>query len=220
MIKIFNIVFLIGLVSACVPVPSVKDSKLTFRAPNSVAEVAALKDYNSELQMAPRSYIESVLLEVFDAKNTPAATYIQSDIYEKIEFGGACDQYGASDIGLATATFEYDRERCKNSVDVVQKSTNNPMRYSILTKVCERLVIDTERMKSVRKKVLGPTATSWTKPSASSVEAAWTLFYPATPLTSDIQSALINVGKESSSDETAWQHIMLTLCISPQWQVL
>lgn len=205
--------------ASCVPIAETKKSSLDFRAPSSIVENAALKDYNNEIQMASRSYVESVLLQVFDAEGTSAATYIQSDIYQKIEFGGACDQYSASDTGMPnSATFEFVRERCINSIGVVQPSNNNPMRYSLTTKVCEKLVLDAPRLISVRNKIFADQ--KWGEPTDEKVLVAWRLFHQATDADSNIVSALKDIKKVTSNNDDAWKIIVLTLCMSPEWQAL
>lgn len=182
----------------------------------NVSEVINSKEFSSEIQMADRSYVESVLLQVFNAVNTPAGAYIQSDIYQKVEFGGACDQYSLSDLGATTV--EFSREQCFTGIGVVQGSNNNPMRYSLTTKVCERLVNDTTRMTVVRDKIF--TTKKWEKPDSASVQRAWKLFFPIEDANSRVVTDLLNISKVSSSDEEGWKNIMLTLCISPEWQVL
>lgn len=205
--------------ASCVPIAETSKSKLDFRAPSSIVEGAALKDYNSEIQMAGRSYVESVLLQVFDAEGTSAATYILSDIYQKIEFGGACDQYAASDVGVpGSTTVEFVRERCVNSIGVVQPSNNNPMRYSLTTKVCEKLVLDAPRLISVRNKIFADQ--KWGDPTDEKVLMAWRLFHQATDADSDVLSALKDIRKVTPNNDEAWKIIILTLCMSPEWQAL
>lgn len=174
------------------------------------------KSFSSEIQMADRSYVESVLLQIFNAANTTAGTYIQSDIYQKVEFGGACDPYSVSDIGATT--LEFSREQCFTGIGVVQNSNNNPMRYSLTTKVCEKLVNDSTRMDVVRDKIY--TTKKWARPDAASIQKAWKLFFPIEDADARVVTELLNVAKVSSTDEEGWKNIMLTLCISPEWQVL
>lgn len=219
MFKKMNLLLIVLSLASCVPIKETAKSKLDFRAPSSIAESAALKDYNSEIQMASRSYIESVLLQVFDAEGTTAATYIQSDIYQKVEFGGACDQYAASDIGVpSSATVEFVRERCVNNIGVVQPSNNNPMRYSLTTKVCEKLVLEPARLNSVRNKIFADQ--KWGDPTDEKVLKAWRLFHQVTDADSDVLSALKDIRKVTPNNDEAWKIIVLTLCMSPEWQAL
>lgn len=212
MFRSTSLILSLSFLFSCVPMKG----ELSFRAPSEVKEKAELKAYTSELQMASRSYIESVLLQVFDAQGTAMATEIENVIYKKIEFGGACDQYEASDKG--SATLEYPRAQCVNAIGVVQKSTNNPMRYSLTTKVCEKMVGDTARMDAVRNKIFADK--KWAKPNDESVENAWELFYPTTKIDAQLRNNFINMRKIASTDQEAWKYIMLTLCISPEWQTL
>lgn len=198
---------------SCMPMPNAENSKLAFRAPNSITEKVAREAFSSELQMAQRTYVSSVLMEVFDAKGTASETYINENIGRKVEFGGACDQYEPSDIGTATANYEYVEHRCYNGIGVVQKSTNNPMRYAIGTKVCEKLAVD--RLTAVRTRLFGA---SWPKPDTTNVKKVWEQFYPAEELDVGVAGALVNISNHTINDEKAWQAIIVAVCSSPQWQ--
>ena len=219
MFKKMNLLLIVLSLASCVPIKETAKSNLDFRAPSSIVEGAALRDYNSDIQMASRSYIESVLLQVFDAEGTTAATYIQSDIYQKIEFGGACDQYAASDIGVtSSATVEFVREKCVNNIGVVQPSNNNPMRYSLTTKVCEKLVLEPARLNSVRNKIFADQ--KWGDPTDEKVLKAWRLFHQVTDADSDVLGALKDIKKVTPNNDETWKIIVLTLCMSPEWQAL
>lgn len=208
------LIFLGLFFCSCMPLPltNAENKKLSFRAPNSITEAREREDYASELQMAPRTYIVSTLMEAFSAKGTPSEAYINTNVGRMIEFGGGCDQYEPSDKGSATA--EYPEQVCYNSIGVVQKSTNNPMRYAIMSKVCETLVVD--RLSDVRNKLFGA---SWPVPATSNIGQAWELFYQAEQIDERVAKALIDISKQTSSNEKAWQAIILATCMSPQWQV-
>lgn len=198
---------------SCMPMPNAENSKLSFRAPNSVTEKEARENFSSELQMATRTYVSSILIEFFDAKGTASETYINENISRKIEFGGACDQYEPSDNGTSTANYEYVEQRCYNAIGIVQKSTNNPMRYAIINKACEKLAVD--RLTAVRARLFGA---SWPKPNTTNVNKVWEQFYPAEELDASVASALVGISTHTSDDEKAWQAIIVAVCSSPQWQ--
>lgn len=221
MFKKIHFLFIAMSLVSCVPFAKKNNSKLDFRTPaSSVAETVSLKEYNTELQMSNRSYVESVLLQVFDAQENQAmASYIQTNIFEKAEFGGACDQYAPSYFGSSTESKrEFDREKCVNGIGVVQASNSNPMRYSITTKVCEKLISDTDSLNAVRKKIFSDN--KWNNPTDEKILLAWSLFNQASSADKDVINALKDIGKVTSSNDEAWKIIILTLCISPEWQVL
>ena len=198
-----------------VPVPVViKPMPDTTPVPD--AQDPELKKYSSEIQMANRSYIESVLLQVFDAQGTAAAAYIQTDIFQKIEFGGSCDMYSSSDMG--NTKVQFPREQCFNNIGIVQPPNNNPMRYSLSTKVCEKLVADTDRMSAVRKKIYADQ--KWAAPTDDKVLIAWRLFHQSTDIDADGLSALKDLKNVTTNNDETWKLIILTLCLSPEWQAL
>ena len=187
-------------------------------APAPAPVASGFKDYSSEIQMANRSYVESILLQVFDAEGTTAAVYIKSGIYDKIEFGGACDMYAPSETKGKSATPLFDRERCTNAIGVVQPANNNPMRYSLTEKVCERLVTEAPRLEAVRNKIF--TDKKWGEPTNEKVLVAWHLFHQASDADAATLEALKNIRKVTPSNDEAWKFIILGLCMSPEWQVL
>lgn len=212
MLRSSFIIFPLLILAACQPA----QQELKFAAPNAMVEKEQQLNYASEIQMADRSYVESVLLQIFNASGTSAATYIQSDIYQKVEFGGACDFYSTSD--LSATTVEFPREQCYTGMGVVQNPNNNPMRYSLTTKVCERLVVDSARMDVVKSKIFSNN--QWAAPSDSSIQKAWSLFFPIESASPEVVKDLKAIGDVSSGNEDAWKNIILTMCISPEWQVL
>ncbi|WP_408099032.1 hypothetical protein ACJVC5_08955 [Peredibacter sp. HCB2-198] len=217
MLKSCTLIISLLMLAACeAPVAKKQEEGLVFRAPNAFQEKQAQLTYASEIQMADRSYVESVLLQVFNAEGTSAATYIQSDIYQKVEFGGACDFYAPSD--LSATTIEFPREQCFTGMGVVQNLNNNPMRYSLTTKVCERLVNDTARMDVIKAKIFPDN--KWAAPTAASIQKAWSLFFPIEQADSAIVDDLKAISNVSSGTEDAWKNIVLTMCVSPEWQVL
>ena len=177
---------------------------------------SSMKDYASEVQMVTRSYVESVLLQVFDAEGTTAANYIQTDILQRVEFGGSCDFYATGE--MANAKVQFPREQCFNSIGIVQPPNNNSMRYSLSTKVCEKLVADKDRLNAVRKKIYENQV--WGVPTDDKVLIAWRLFHQSTDIDTNGITALKDLKNVSSSNDEAWKLIVLTLCLSPEWQAL
>ncbi|WPU66118.1 hypothetical protein [Peredibacter starrii] len=212
MLRSSSFILALLMLAACQPA----QEELKFDAPNALVEKQQQLNYASEIQMADRAYVESVLLQIFNASGTSAATYIQSDIYQKVEFGGACDFYSTSD--LSPTTVEFPREQCYTGMGVVQNPNNNPMRYSLTTKVCERLVVDSARMDVVKAKIFSNN--QWEAPSDASIQRAWSLFFPIESASPAVVKDLKAIADVSSGNEDAWKNIILTMCISPEWQVL
>ena len=186
-------------------------------SPAPVTTDSTLKNYISEIQMGSRSYVESVLLQVFDAEGTTAANYIQTDILQRVEFGGSCDFYATGE--MANAKVQFPREQCFNSIGIVQPPNNNSMRYSLSTKVCEKLVADKDRLNAVRKKIYENQI--WGAPTDDKLLTAWRLFHQSTDTDANALTALKELKNvTSNNNDEAWKLIILTLCLSPEWQSL
>jgi hypothetical protein len=214
--KLFLLLASTFILVSCQDIVGPEATNLNFRAPNSVDEREAKLSYTYEQQMSDRAYVESVLLQVFDAAGKKMAPIIQTEIYQKIEFGGACDIYAPSDVSASAV--EFAREQCFNGIGVVQGSNNNPMRYSLTTKVCEKLVKDSDSLGAVRKKIFAENV--WKKPTPGSIQTAWNLFYQVHRADPMVVEALLGVAEASVNEEDAWRNIILTMCISPDWQAL
>lgn len=216
MSKLITLLSLFVLITGCVATENT-ELKVDTRGQETNHElfIPASGDYAYELQIADRTYVESVLKDVFSiTANSAEATYLQTNIYQKIEFGGPCDPYSSSD--LAANVIEFSREACTNGIAPVQASTNNAMRYSLTTKACEYLIGRSNMMDNVKKKIYS--SGKWGTPSDESFRRAWGLFYPVTTPNEEIVKSFLQLGKVLGNDEEAWKGIMLTLCMSPEWQ--
>lgn len=214
MIKKLSSLCILVILASCVPVPNLKNSELTFRAPSSISEKQELQAYASEIQMGTRSYIKSVLVDIFDVTNT---TFIDTNITNRVEFGGGCEQYEPSDIGN-NLTVEFTENRCIGGLQVVQKSTNNPMRYAIMAKVCNNLISTDVTLNAARNKIF--TNGQWGTVNRANVRKALELFYPAASFENNLVDGLVEIEASSSSLKEAWQGILVAICVSPEWQVL
>lgn len=177
---------------------------------------ANLGDVKAELNVADRYYVESVLLQIFSPTSAADKNKLQVEIIERPEFGGPCDPYEPSET--TTAAVEFPRLRCLNGISTVLTSTANPMRFSLTTKTCERLVSETTSFTRAMSKIFGNGPII--APNASSLSSAYSLFYQDENASSAITTALMDLSKKGSDANESWRLVLIALCISPGWQVL
>jgi predicted hotdog family 3-hydroxylacyl-ACP dehydratase len=171
-------------------------------------------DYPVDVLMGGREYAESVLMDIFNAQGTAYESIITAETLTKGEFGGSCDPYAASD--LSTSTFEFPREQCYSGVRMVLPANANPMRFAYTTRVCERLIINTDAMNAVKSKIYGTAA--WALPDNANIKKAYKLFFPAEePPVALLDEFRLRSIEAGTTAPEAWKLIMLTLCVNPEW---
>lgn len=161
-----------------------------------------------ELQMVDRHFVVSVLKQVFNiTDDQPEFEYLKNNILLRPEFGGSCDIYAAAEN-------EFLNEKCINSLSIVSASVNNVTRYARTTAACEYLINIPAKMDVLRNKIYG--TGSWAIPTRATLTKAHALFYPAGVLGSELDGFTTS----NVSAEETWKYVILTLCISPEWQSL
>lgn len=212
--KLASLIALILLVSC---VPSEQEQALVFMAgkPNNVESIE--ESYPLQLRMADRTYVESVLNQAFDiSKETPTALLVEQHTLQRFEFGGSCDLYEASEY--EKGKIEFPREQCYVGLGSSTPATSNPMRYSWTIKICEQLVKDIIRFNAIMKKIF-PDGANLT-PTSQSIEKAYGIFFLEEKPDENSLKALLELSNTVEDVNEKWRLIMLTLCISPEWQVL
>jgi hypothetical protein len=216
--KILLFSILLPLLPACFFQP--KAGNLVFDDSTAEKNYRAISSVELDYDVVPyvvdRGYVESTLTQVFGS--TGDAT-LETGIYQKKEFGGACDRYAASDTG--SAAYEFPRAQCYTGITVFQPANSNPMRYSYTTKMCETLVNTAARFNYVMKKVYPSWVTSQalSAPDQASITKLYQQFYQDEVPSNEVISAFMSMSSEASSTNEAWKQILITLCVSPEWQV-
>lgn len=204
---------LLFILCSCLPA---EQSELVFdsgkRTPQSLN-----MNYKQNAQFVDRKFVYQTLVEVFNiVPGTSMDSIIKTNIFKRIEFGGACDLYAQSDNGNSTA--EFTDELCSNGMGVVQPALGNPMRFALTIKSCEDLISTAAHFSAVRGKIFSDNV--WKTPDEASVTKAWELFIRLEAIDAPTMNALIDIRKVTTTNEEAWKGILLALCSSPTWQVL
>lgn len=214
--KIILISLLLPFLHACFLQP--KPSDLVFddsEAQRNYRNLAS-DDYDVVPYVTTRAYVESTLNQIFGSTGD---TTVESAVYQKKEFGGACDRYAPSDTGASA--YEFPRSQCYTGITIVQPSNSNPMRYSYTAKICESLVNNATRFTYAMKQII-PAYVAGQKladPSDASIIKAYQLFFQSESPSAEVVNALKGISSSSTMSDEAWKRILVTLCVSPEWQV-
>lgn len=193
------------------------------------------EDYSILNVMADRAYVESVLGQVFGIQspsvyqsNTTAGALtvptamkaLEDDIYFRREFGGACDRYAGGEVPVSTtAIIEYRREECKGGIGVYQPALSSPQRYAFTIKSCEKLVMDNTHFANAMTRIFPSWASTQPNPDAQSITKVYQAFLPTESPSQELIDHLVDMSADAGGKTEAWRRILLTFCISPEWQV-
>ena len=216
--KAFRFIPVLLTLAACSPAGELKfsESSALLNAENQ-RKLEAQKFASVDLVMGDRNYVESVLRDVFGTTSIP-------EVQSAKEFGGHCDRYATI---LTNSTPEYRQLACPSNGSAVSPSVTNAARYSIMIKTCDQLIFGTspDLYSNVMKKING---TKWKlnsaepshKPNTSNIEKAYEFFFQDEKPSEDVVNALLNVGQKKTQIDEQWKLILMTLCISPEWQAI
>lgn len=203
------ILFSLFVLTSCIQMTGPTDLKFS----SSAIRTPASLEYQSELQMSDRQYVESVLLSAFDARGSAEAGPIQQHVYEKVEFGGGCDKYEASELN---GNYEFYREYCWTGMKSNSVPSSIPSRYSYTMKICEYLVNSPNRQQAFLAKYLGSATAS--APTRANIVKAYGAYYIEVVPSAEIVDALMSLSQSDAYE--SWKQINLAICSSPGWQVL
>jgi hypothetical protein len=201
---------------------------------NVARSVASAKvmdtDYPVEAQIGDRRFVHSALVDVFQANASDPDSSVFSQFLINGEFGGACDPYDASearDPVNGGVMREFPDRACGSEVTPVMPALSNPMRFALMTRRCEDLVGGTSTLRISR--LMGRVFPDWTlaqaehasyAPSADSIKKAYRIFYRLDEPSEDVIQALLGVASHKSTQLGKWRSLMITICMSPEWQQL
>jgi hypothetical protein len=196
--------------------------------PPTVPTPIPVPSFETELRVADRRYVDELLRSVFglaavSSTNTGAALIVRQNIWERPEFGGACDRYAGIITGITDVSTSLQPnvvnyvENCFNGVGVLNPAKMNQARLALIAKTCDALVNDSSAMGAVMTKLYGST-TAGTVDSAHII-SAYQLFYPDETPSQTVQDKLVAVGTAfGATPALQWKGIMLGICGSPGWQ--
>jgi len=164
---------------------------------------------NKKLRLVMGRYVNGLLNEIFGAVAQPITKQFVDGKYA--EFGGSCDRYGSVKDCPANLS---------QSAVIPSALTS---RSSILTRACEKILQNDLAVTTALSKI-GINGTALPSPNVTSIQAAYGLFYPGRTVNSgDVTSKLLAISdraKELSEPPMeAWRFLLLTLCLSPDWQL-
>lgn len=162
------------------------------------------------LRVGGRRYTEGVIRRAFKVNHMQISA-VQNKIFQNITFGGGCDFYAA--FNSQSLGSEYPMERCFGSaMTSVMKPIYSIARSADTIHVCEKLV----GYNDVMTNALGNMNVAW---SESKFVEIYQRYFPFLTPSAELISRFSTLFSEQSNNTDGWRIIMLTMCISPDWQI-
>ncbi len=216
-------------VAGCLP-EQIDKSVLQFKeapkravASSDEAMVADLEQGGLVIRMSDRYYVSSLLLDVFGTNaNTAVVNYVK---VKMDAFGGGCDQYDKT-VNASNACLNDDCNNVQcNGTNVIDKQIgmSSVIRQGWLIRACEDITnVDNAVLYTIRNVVENQTYVKATVP-APTVEGlikAYGLFYRTGTPNEAVITALAKVSDtETTSNFDKWRYVLLSLCVTPEWQI-
>lgn len=189
-----------------------------------------------DIRFGDRVYVLSVLAKIFGEK----ALVYTSPINKSFSiFGGNYDPYDLvfnnpvySDnlqklilgpLNENSKTPEgFNFERNGNGPNISQIGPLNPLRVAITTKVCEDITKNENLILFAVEQILNKQITSKANlpyPFKNDLIKIHNLFYPVEQIDEDSIDSLICVADQFNNPFDQWRNLLLSICITPNWQI-
>lgn len=171
---------------------------------------------NGLLRHGGRKFVASRLRDIFGAtSNTIVTSLIENDAGN---FGDPCDKYSRDFNG--NQNFGDCRDLAESQASLVGPAT--AARESLVVRVCTKITQDNAAVTNAVTLAIGATAITRAV-AAGDIQAMYDLFYPGRLAASTTSAALKGIATEVEQKAYAtidqWRFILLTLCMSPDWQI-
>lgn len=201
-----------------------------FVAENGSAKIQittpAINLFSSDLKLATKNYVASTLRQIFgDGSSHPLQDQIISKLIDAKygSFGGGpCDPYAHTGCGLSSVPgLSTMGEAALPQVPAIATA-----RMALTVRACDKLAATDDAIYFAvgliqATGVTGSTAAK-TPPTDKQITQLYELFHPGATPSSTTAMDLSNIATKASlyGAMEAWRFVLLTLCLSPSWQVV
>jgi hypothetical protein len=197
--------------------------------PSQSTESTSVTKMSANLRLGGRHYQSSFLKNIF-GPDVESITRVR--IEKRIsEFGDPCNHYEMVGTGIDMSGDPYyvnpedPDSNCYDSTLPNPSHTmasinghSNALKEGWRLQACDQIVAVDSNVNFAIQRITGSSNVS--TPSEANIKDAFDAFYPGSPPSSDIISALKDVSSSVSTPLDQWRWTLLTLCIAPDWQIL
>jgi len=181
---------------------------------------------DSRLRVSGTRYVSSVLTSVFGEGIFQTQT-VQSLIGTQFSTfgGGSCDPYVPGECPGTSAVNTPDSFGFSRSGESLLDSVPSlgSGRSALVTRACDKLVSHDPALLIAASQITGNgTGSPWAAPTDVGLVAAFQLFYPARTPSTEVITELRSVSTQAAQYgyQESWRFVLLTVCLSPAWQIL
>jgi hypothetical protein len=175
------------------------------------------KTQQTIIRIGDREQVASVLMNVFGPN---ANSVVSENILKKpAQFGGPCDYM--SEASQSDMNCQFD------DIGVATVPSITSALEALRTQACDRIAQDDAAIRYAAAQAREVSDGSFIQsepPGIADIKAAYELFRPGHPLPDDIASNLktgvVGGAMKSGGSVEGWRFLFLTLCLSPDWQLL
>lgn len=184
---------------------------------------SALSSGNSRFQIpriASRKYVKSVLIDVFGPSIDQELN--RTILSQSPSFSGPCDRYETTRtkapgyLNSDPVVEEHDCFVGKEDINLSMNGSTNVLRAGWTIQACEVATDNINALDYAKNKIFN--GGSVVNPSNTSLDNAYQLFYPGKTLPTDISDALMQVSNLEQDTNLKWKNVLLTICMSSEWQ--
>ncbi len=197
------------------------ETKVTVSPDGSAAKMSAVVPDGIEFgiartalarpKMGDRFYVSSVFLQIFGPEAAPVVIpMIRNNM---AAFGAPCDQIGRPETNNCAGRLSFSQ------LSMVPVSMATREGYRIRT--CESLIFNDALLKFAVGQLEG--ASVLDPPSAGATDKVYEQFYPGQQPTTGVHDALMDVVRKASEGKASldgWRFLYMTVCSSPDWQLM
>jgi hypothetical protein len=187
----------------------VDEDKLTARAqsPNGV-EYGVVRTAQNRVKLGDRFYVASVLSQVFGPESDATVNALIRN--NPVAFGGPCDQFGREGGNGCAGRL--------SSSQVTILPGSMATREGLRMRACEAIVQKDAALVFALTQITK--ASPDKAPDDATIEGAYELFFPGAEAPDEVVAALGDVAGQGDKALESWRLVLLTLCLSPDWQLL
>ena len=206
----------------------------------NVTASSATANTELRLTLGTRWMVSSTLSDIFGANTIVSGTLKVSDVLKAFvldqpaSFGGSCDPYANShpmpvldSHGNVNRVIETPSARgCTDSPSsqaaILPSSSTSRLAWN--TRTCDRILASDAAVRYAATQAGLPASAALDVPNEAQIRASYDLFYPGIEIPSaalrDLQTVTTTAAGLGAGAGEGWRFLLLTLCLSPGWQVL
>lgn len=179
-------------------------------------ESSTLEASSRLVRLGDRYYVQAIFKNAFGPNYDQGNIVYNSVMRQPSSFGGQCDMYERARNGT---TIENRESECFDpNWNTPQVIPSTPLREGWRIKVCEYVLKSNTTSVNYAFNKAGINANTDTMSDAK-MQELFKLFYPSKRAPASLSNAFKESEAQFSTKRSMWEAALLSLCVSPDWQI-